>query len=114
MYVQHAWPNAWINTTFRNESDELSSILIRDAIAATRYEWPDVPPPGIVTFIDPNRVRPRIVRGRQTFGYCYFAAGFDHVGYTKGGLWVMRMPPERMPEPEPAIDRNLELFDRVS
>jgi hypothetical protein len=26
-------------------------------VAATRFRWPDVPPLGMVTFIDPGRVR---------------------------------------------------------
>jgi hypothetical protein len=49
-YVRHAWPGAWVNSLFRNEGDGLSSDLIRQAIAATRSEWPDIPVLGIVTF----------------------------------------------------------------
>ena len=35
-YVKHDWGGAWMNSLFRNESPHLSSVLIRDAIAATR------------------------------------------------------------------------------
>lgn len=103
-YVKHAWPGAWINSMFRKENErECASQLIREAVAATRGEWPNVPPLGMVTFIDPNEVQPRKVRGRSTWGYSYFEAGFVHVGYTKAGLWAMQLVPERMPNAEKAF-----------
>lgn len=42
-FVRHAWAGAWINSIFRNEGAGLSSELIREAIAATRFFWS--PPP---------------------------------------------------------------------
>ena len=36
-YVKHAWAGAWVNSLFRNEGDYLSSDLITQAIAATRF-----------------------------------------------------------------------------
>ena len=69
-YVKHAWAGAWINSFFRNESTELSSELIREALAATRALW-DPPPLGLVTFIDPKKVRKK-----RDFGRCYLRAGF--------------------------------------
>ena len=42
-YVRHAWPGAWVNSLFRNEGAGLSSELIREAIAATRANWPNIP-----------------------------------------------------------------------
>jgi hypothetical protein len=103
-FVKHAWAGAWINSMFRHEGEAVASELIRAAVAATRATWPTVPALGMVTFIDPVHVKPRMVRGRPTWGHSYFAAGFEHVGYTKAGLWAMQLRPERMPEPEAACE----------
>jgi len=103
-YVRHAWAGAWVNSLFRKECAGLASEYIRDAVAATRDEWPEVPSLGMVSFLDPLEVKPREVRGRPAIGESYFAAGFFHVGYTKGGLWVMQMTPDRMPPAERALD----------
>lgn len=92
-YVRHAWPGAWVNSLFRNEGAGLSSELIREAVAATRSVWPDVPPLGIVTFVDAGKTRRKRDPGR-----CYRRAGFEHVGYTKGGLYAFQMLPAEMPE----------------
>lgn len=94
-YVRHAWAGAWVNNLFRNEGAGLSSELIRDAVAATRACWPDVPALGIVTFVDAEKTRRKRDPGR-----CYRRAGFTHVGFTKGGLWAFQMLPEAMPPPE--------------
>src|SRR5688572_3244184 len=56
-YVKHAWPGAWVCSAFRNEGRVLSSVLIRQAVACTRWQWPDVPSLGMITFIDPNKVK---------------------------------------------------------
>lgn len=95
-YVKHAWAGAWVNSFFRNENAGLSSELILAAIADTRNKW--APPElGIITFVCPKRVKPSIVRGKPMWGYCYKKAGFEHVGYTKGGLWAWQMLPQDMP-----------------
>jgi len=91
-WVKHAWPRAWVNTLFRNESDELSSDLIREAVAATRARWAVAPEQGMVTFVDARKVRRKRDPGR-----CYRRAGFSHVGFTKGGLHVLQMLPADMP-----------------
>lgn len=93
-FAQHAWQGAWVNTLFRNEGDYLSSSLICEAVAITRWKWPEVPALGMVTFIDSTKVRRKRDPGR-----CYLRAGFEHEGYTKGGLRVLRMRPEVMPRP---------------
>lgn len=92
-YVQHDWAGAWINSMFRNESARLSSELIIEAIAHTRAHYPTVPDLGLVTFVDSTKVR------STNPGYCYLMAGFERVGFTKGGLHVLQMIPDRMPEP---------------
>lgn len=101
-FVQHRWAGAWVNTTFRHETDRLASDLIRQAVAHTRDRWPAVPDLGMVTFVDPNKVR-----AKRTPGYCYERAGFRHVGYTDGGLWTWQMLPADMPEPAPCGPRQL-------
>lgn len=96
-YVKHAWAGAWVNSLFRNEGAGLSSELIREAVAATRsltqFSWGTVPPLGIITFVDANKVR------SSNPGYCYQRAGFRHVGYTKDGKLAYQLLPAEMPEP---------------
>ncbi len=106
-YVQHAWAGAWVNSTFRNEGLVLSSDLIRAAVAASRWYWPTVPDLGMVTFVDPSKVRRKRDPGR-----CYLRAGFRRVGTTKGGLLAFQMLPAEMPapaEPSPADGQLLAL-----
>lgn len=101
-YTKHAWAGAWVNSCFRNEGAGLSSELIREAIAVTRWHWPDVPVLGMVTFVDPDKTRRKRDPGR-----CYRRAGFRHVGETKGGLVTLQILPERMPN---ACEPSLPLF----
>jgi hypothetical protein len=94
-YVKHAWAGAWVNSIFRNEGGGLSSDLIRQAIAATRAEWSDIPHLGIITFVDSRKVRHKRDPGR-----CYLRAGFKQVGKTKSGLLAFQMIPNDMPAAE--------------
>jgi hypothetical protein len=104
-YVFHAWKHAWLNTLFRNESAHLSSDLIVAAVAATRWYWPDVPALGIVTFVDPRKVR------SANPGYCYRMAGWTRLRErTKGGLVVYQLLPGDMPAPMPCLGAQLPLF----
>ena len=104
-YVLHRWAGAWMCSAFRNEGAGLSSELIREAVAATRHQWPDVPPLGMVTFVDAGKVRRKRDPGR-----CYLRAGFRCVGETKGGLVALQMLPAEMPDAAPAIGATLDLF----
>lgn len=90
-YVKHAWAGAWVCSAFRNEGAGHASDLIRAAVLSTACKWPEVPELGMVSFIDPAKVAPRPIRGRKTWGHSWFEAGFQHVGYTKAGLWAMQM-----------------------
>jgi hypothetical protein len=92
-YVRHAWPGVWVCSAFRNESEHLSSELIREALAATRAVWPDPPDLGMVTFVNAVKVRHKHDPGR-----CFLRAGFRNVGETKGGLIALQLLPEGMPE----------------
>lgn len=93
-YVRHAWPGAWVCSAFRNEGAELSSDLIRDAVAATRHLYGEAPALGMITFIDTKKTRHKRDPGR-----CYRKAGFKPVGFTKGGLVALQLLPSEMPEP---------------
>lgn len=96
-YVQHAWAGAMVNSLFRRESGPLASDLIVAATAATRAWWPDLPPLGIVTFVDPMKTRRKRDPGR-----CYRRAGWTHVGHTAAGLLTFQLRPEDWPDPLPA------------
>ena len=105
-YVRHAWAGAWVNSTFRREGgDLLASDMIRQAVAVTRWRWPDVPELGMVSFVDASKVRRKRDPGR-----CYRKAGFRHVGYTAGGLWAFQLLRGEMPDPEPPLGATLDLF----
>jgi hypothetical protein len=93
-YVKHAWPGAWVCSCFRNESDWLSSDLIRAAVAATVARWPEPPALGMVTFVDAAKVRRKRDPGR-----CFLRAGFERCGATQGGLVALRLTVEAMPAP---------------
>lgn len=98
-YVKHAWPGAWMNSCFRNEGDKLSSALISEACAITRWygltHWQlDEPALGMVTFVDPKKTK-----AKELPGWCYRRAKFRQVGHTKGGLVALQLLPNRMPLP---------------
>jgi len=99
-YVKHAWPGAWISSAFRNEGAACASALIRQAVAATRFVLGEPPALGMVTFIDRDKVRPVMVRGRRIWGWTYRRAGFREVGETAGGLLVLQLLPSDMPAAE--------------
>lgn len=92
-YVKHAWRGAWMCSLFRNEGGYLSSELIREAVAATRWRWPDVPTLGMVTFVDASKTRRKRDPGR-----CYRRSGFAPVGHTAGGLLALQLLPDAMPD----------------
>jgi hypothetical protein len=103
-YTKHAWPGAWECSTFRNESDWLSSELIREAVAATLHAWGEPPPLGMVTFVNPA-----MVRHKRDPGRCFLRAGFVHVGWTPKGYRVLELFPDAMPDPEQAPHSQLTL-----
>jgi hypothetical protein len=110
-YVQHAWGGAMICSLFRREPacPHRASHLITAACAATRARWPDIPPLGMITFIDPSQVRHKRDPGR-----CYRKAGFVPAGTTAGGLIALQLWPDTWPDPLPARPRHpqqAELFD---
>lgn len=99
-YAKHAWAGAWVCSCFRNEGAGKASDLIRKAVAATRFAMGDPPPLGMVTFIDPKKVKPIKVRGKPTWGRTFVLAGFRFVGKTKGGLLAFQLQLDDMPAAE--------------
>jgi hypothetical protein len=92
----------WINSTFRNEGAKedgkpvLSSELIRDAVAVSRWWWGETPSAGLITFVDPSAVK-----GKRDPGYTYLKAGWTKLDATTSrGLLVFHLAPERMPDPK--------------
>lgn len=104
-YVKHAWAGAWVNSCFRNEGAGLSSELIREAVAATRWRWITVPDLGMVTFVDASKVKHKRDPGR-----CYLRAGFSRVGETRGGLLAFQMLPSEMPVAEAPLGVTIDMF----
>lgn len=93
-YVRHAWPGAWVCALFRNEGAGLSSELIQSAVAATRWRYGSPPPAGMITFVDPSKVRTKRDPGR-----CFLRAGFRRIGMTGSRLFVLQLLGEEMPSP---------------
>lgn len=105
-YVRHAWAGSWVNSIFRNERRDLhlSSELILEAIAATRFYW-DPPELGLITFVDATKVIHKRDPGR-----CYRKAGFRVVGRTiEDNLLALQLLPHEMPPAEMPIGGQLAL-----
>ena len=110
-YVKHAWAGAWECSLFRREGGSLASVLIRQAVAATRWAYGDPPPLGMITFIDTTKVRPQVdMDGRPSWGWTYRQAGFVEAGYTVGGLLTLQLLPAAMPNPAPPLGAQLRLM----
>lgn len=105
-YVKHAWAGAWVCSCFRNEGQTLSSELIREAVAVTRWKWRNVPSLGMITFVDTEKVRKK-----RDFGRCYRRAGWQVCGESKGGLLCLQLLPNEMPDPVEPPGIQVELFN---
>ena len=105
-FVKHQWAGAWVCSAFRSEGAGKASELIRDAVAATLAHYGRPPSLGMVTFIDPKKVAPTMIRGQMTWGMTWEKAGFRRCGTTKGDLIAMQLLPRDMPDPNPARPRS--------
>jgi len=104
--IDHQWKNSWNNFIFRNEGAGLSSELILQAVAATRYSLGDPPEGGLITFINRGKVRKK-----RDFGRCYRKAGFIVVGETKiRKHLVLQLEPDKFPEMDLPIGAQHMLF----
>lgn len=100
-----AYPG-WICTLFRNESAWLSSDMICQAVAATRWTWGEPPAAGMLTFIDATKIRQKRDPGR-----CFRKAGFQEAGHTHKGLLILQLLSAAMPQPEPPEGAQLRLWE---
>lgn len=121
-YVKHAWPGAWVCSAFRNQlRDESgraihqSSGLITEGIAGTRWYWTP-PAEGMITFVDPTKIRHKRDPGR-----CFLKAGFHVAGRAPGctctpgpsaaqdGKPCLHLPASAMPPPMPPLGAQADL-----
>lgn len=99
-WVKHDWAGAWICSAFRNEGAAPASELIRQAVSATLAHFGEPPELGMVTFIDCDKVKPIMVRGKPTWGWTWKRVGFREVGQTRqAGLLALQLLPHDMPPP---------------
>jgi hypothetical protein len=116
-WVKHEWGGAWICSAFRSEGAGKASEMIRQAVAATRAFYGEPPDRGMVTFVNPKKVRPAAACLRRGFigpipiyGQVFRQAGFREVGRTKDkGLIALQLLPKDMPDPEPPLGFQLGL-----
>ncbi len=73
-------------TVFRNESNLLSSDLIREAIDIAWRRWPGK---RLFTFVDASKIKSR------NPGYCFKLAGWTSCGATKTGLLIFEILPTK-------------------
>jgi len=106
LWATHDWPRAWICSIFRNEGPTLSSLLVEQAVAASRAVWGDPPEQGFVTFVDAAKVRAKRDPGR-----CFLRAGWQNVGQTRSGKVALQLPADSFPEPEPPLGSTLSMLD---
>jgi hypothetical protein len=78
---------------FRNESDEVASMLIRHAVQFARDKW--WPDERFYTYIDPRKVKPTMFRGYPVWGWCFYKAGWKFAGVGKGGKHVLALAQPR-------------------
>ena len=95
-YTKHAWAGSWVCSAFRNEGAGVASDMIRAALACTVDAF-GLAAPGMVTFVNRQKVRPTIVRGAKVWGWTFRKAGFRDAGETKGGLLALYLPVSEMP-----------------
>lgn len=80
--------------------------MIQQAVAVTRWIWPDIPEQGIITFVDRKKTRQK-----KDPGYCYQMAGWSICGKTKSlGLTALSMKPTDMPEPMPPMNGQMTMW----
>lgn len=113
-FTKHEWAGMWVCSIFRNEGAGLSSDLIIQAVAATRWysdhgplSWRGATAPsgGMITFVKPSAIKSR------NPGYCFKKAGFRLVGQTKmQRLPALQLRLSDMPQPIQPIGSTRPLF----
>jgi len=104
----------WNNAYFRNESGIQSSLLIREAVAITRYFWCELPIHGMHSFVDPRHVRGVKVHGKTIHGFCFMKAGFRLSPLVtkerKLLRWIFSKQALMRVDPQPPLYEQLRLF----
>lgn len=113
-YSKHPWPGTWECAIFRNNGAGRSSEMIRQAVAATRWLYGAPPEHGMITYVNPAKVRKKRDPGR-----CFIRAGFKPLACMlptdkHDGLLVLRMLPSDMPEPAPLYQRQISMFGEAA
>jgi len=80
-------------SVFRNESEYLSSDLIREAEQLAQRRWPGM---RMFTYVDPNKIK------STNPGYCFKMAGWTRCGKTQGGLVILEKRQNGHNDGEPA------------
>lgn len=75
---------------YRRESGEVPSELLKAAMGLAWARWPGE---RLFTFINPRKVRPTMMRGRPTWGHCFYQAGWRYAGQTLTGLHILEALP---------------------
>lgn len=70
------------------EYGEVASELLKGAMEIAWQKWPGE---RLFTFIDPKKVNPTMMRGRPTWGHCFYQAGWKFAGITKSGLHILEV-----------------------
>lgn len=110
-YVKHRWAGAWVCSAFRRApTDAIASLLISEAVAATRAHYGTPPALGMITFIDRSKVPPLRTRRGDVWGYTYRRVGFVDAGETEGGLLALQLWPDQMPPPMHARGSQIALW----
>lgn len=104
-FIKHNWPGAWHCNAFRNEGSVLSSELVREAVACTVWKWGRPDAHGMITFVNPRKVRAKRDPGR-----CFIKAGFRHIACTlRNRLAVLLLSVEDLPTALTPIGAQLEV-----
>jgi hypothetical protein len=71
-------------SVFRNESNLLSSDLIKEGMTLAWVRWPSK---RLYTYVNPDKIK------STNPGYCFIKAGWRKCGYSKGGLLILEISP---------------------
>lgn len=104
----------WDNPYFRNESGQVASELIKQALAITMGIWEGPLTNGFHSFVDSKHVKPTIRRGNPVYGWCFERAGFllyPHLTKDKKlHRWIFTLEQLRALEPIEPVREQLALF----
>lgn len=76
---------------YRNESEDLASRLLRQAMDLAWARWPGE---RFYTYVDPAGVPPVTRASRPTWGHCFYQAGWRYCGLTSKRLHILECLPE--------------------